>query len=350
MSAAPLRLEAPAHLLVRLPNPVGDSVMATPALRALRRALPRTRITWLGRPGAQAVLAGLGDRDDVVPLAGAMAAGKRAPLRAGRFLAQLGADAALLLPNSWSSALAIQRAKIPVRVGSNVTRRGTLLTHALDLPLRAGGKLAARSMVDLYLDLAAPFGAVDDGAGCGLATTPFDVERATDRLAPVPPGLPVLALNPGAAFGPSKIYAPDRIAEAVRIVRRSRPVLPLILCGPGEEDLARAVCEALEGDYLSTHEAPPDLGELKALLQRAAVLATTDTGPRHMAEAFGVPTVVWMGPTDPRWSGHSQATVLREEGLPCLACHLARCAIGHMCMLDLQPARVARAILESLGA
>ena len=98
MSAAQTPLRPPRHLLVRLPNPVGDTVMATPALRALRLALPESRITWVGRPAAQAVLTGLRDRDGVVPLAGAIGKGRRAPLMAGRFLARLDADAALLLP------------------------------------------------------------------------------------------------------------------------------------------------------------------------------------------------------------------------------------------------------------
>ena len=84
-----------------------------------------------------------------------------------------------------------------------------------------------------------------------------------------------------------------------------------VLCGPGEEELGRSVHRLLREPTalhdrpprVGTHEAVPDLGELKALIARCDVLATTDAGPRHVAEALGVPTVVWMGPTDPRWSG-----------------------------------------------
>ncbi len=342
------RLPAPKHLLVRLPNPLGDAVMATPALRALRAALPDTRITWAGGPAAQAVLHGLTCRDGVMPVGDRTAKGRSAPFRAGRILKALGADAALLLPNSFSSALAVKRAGIGLRVGSDLHARRTLLTDVVTLPKTAEGKLQPRTMVDHYMDLAAAFGAVPDGRGPELATTAFDEERADLRLAGVPAGVALLGVNPGAAFGPTKIYPAERIAAAVASVRAQREVFPVVFCGPGEASLAADVAKHLGGDHLSCHEAVPDLGELKALLKRVAVLATTDAGPRHIAEGLGVRTVVWMGPTDPRWSGHSQAEIVRKEDLDCLACHKKACPIGLPCMLELPPEDVAAAILRAL--
>jgi len=337
-------LAAPRHLLVRLPNPLGDAVMAVPALRALRHALPDTRITWSGGPAAQSVLEGLPYRDGVMPTGERDGRGRRAPMKAGRTLARLGADAALLLPNSFSSALAVRRAGIPVRVGSDLHARKGLLSETVSLPKTPEGKLAPRSMVDHYLALAAPFGAQPDGAGPELRVLPFDEERAAHRLRDVPAGVPLLGVNPGAAFGPTKVYPPEHIAAAVEILRAEREVFPIVFCGPGEESLAARVCAALPGPHLGVQGDVPDLGELKALLARLALLATSDTGPRHIAEALGVPTVVWMGPTDPRWSGHSEATIVRKEDLPCLACHQKTCAIGLPCMQALEPATVAAAL------
>ena len=113
--------------------------------------------------------------------------------------------------------------------------------------------------------------------------------------------------------------------------------------------LARPIADGLAPPFVSCHEDVPDLGELKALLRRCAAVLTTDTGPRHLAEAFGVPTVVWMGPTDPRWSAHSSARILRVEDLDCLGCHQTTCPIGLPCMETLEPERVARAAVEALG-
>jgi heptosyltransferase-2 len=341
-------LSRPRHLLVRLPNPLGDAVMATPALRALRRALPDVRITWAGGPAAQAILEGLPYRDGVVPLAGPMVRGGLAPVRAGRFLRGLAADTVLLLPNSRSSALAARLARIPVRVGSNLRRRGRLLTNVVDLPLQEDDGLLPRPMTDHYMDLVAPFGGRADGRRTELASTPFDEERAQRRLAGVPAGTRLVGVNPGAAFAATKILPAGRIAEAISRIRSQADVLPLVLCGPGEEALARETALAIGEPCLSVADHPPSLGELKALARRISVLLTTDTGPRHVAEAFGVPTVVWMGPTDPRWSEGGGARVVRNEELACLGCHLKKCPIGIVCMTALDPARIADAALRSL--
>ena len=341
----------PRHLLVVLPNPIGDAVMATPALRALREQLPDTRITWAGRPGPHAALEGLTLRDGVVPLAGPMAKGLRAPGRAGRFLRDLEADAALLLPNSFSSAWMARVARIPVRIGSILHGRSLLLTHRVELPMRAGtgqGGLQPRSMVTHYFDLMRPLGITPTDGRPEAAFTSFDEALADRRLEGIDDSLPLIAVNPGAAFGDTKVLPPDRIAKTIRALRAEVSVRVLVLCGPGEERLARETANLIETDVLPTHEAPARIGELKALLARVRVLLTADSGPRHLAEALGVPTVVWMGPTDPRWSGHSSATVVRNEVLPCLGCHRKRCPIGLPCMLDLDVVQLARAAQAQL--
>ncbi len=339
-------LDAPKHLVVRLPNPLGDAVMATPALRALRSALPSSRITWAGSPAAQAALEGLPYRDGVMPIAGRLARGWRAPLRAGRLLRAIRADAVLLLPNSWSARLATVLARIPVRVGSDLRGGGMLLTRKVRLPRGEKDELLPRSMTKQYLDLAAPFGAVDDGQGIEIRTTAFDEERAAARLEGLA-ARSLLAVNAGAAFGDTKCYPVKHIVDVVARVRAAHDAMPLILCGPGEEALAVELAERI-GDCISTHSRVADIGELKALLARSDVLLTTDAGPRHLAEALGTPTVVWMGPTDPRWSEHSTAHVVRNESLPCLGCHLTTCPIGHPCMEQLEPEHVAHAALAEL--
>ena len=324
--------------------------MATPALRALRTALPTTRITWAGGGAPQQALEGLPWRDDVFSLAGPLAKGARAPMRAARQLRRLGADATLLLPNSFSSALAARLARIPTRVGTPLQRRGLLLTHKVRLPMGEKGRLAPRSMRAHYLDLVLPFGATDDGRGTQVAVTPFDAERAARRLAGLPDGALLVGVNAGAAFGPSKVYPPALLGQAVKLLRERTGAVPLILCGPGEESLAREVAAASGEGVLSTADDPPDVGTLKGLLARCRLLLTADAGPRHLAEALGVPTVVWVGPTDPRWGEGGPATVLRVEGLTCLACHEPVCPIDHPCMLKLAPERVVEAAVGALGA
>ncbi len=333
--SAPSELTRVKRLLVFLPTPLGDAVMATPALRALRNALPEATILWSGARAPLAALAGLKHRDGVVSMAGRLVSGIRSPWRAKKVLRHLDCDAALLLPNSARSALAARVAGIAIRVGTGIQKRAALMTHVIDVPLDERGALKPRSMVSHYADLVRPFGATTEGAPL-LVTEPYDCERADIRLAHVPSDRPLVAVNAGAAFGASKVLAPDRIASFLNRLAASVDVTPLLLCGPTETSICKSIADRLSGSRVSTHESPPDIGELKGLLARSALMATTDAGPRHIAEALGVPTLVWMGPTDPAWSEHSTATVIRNESLECLGCHRRTCPIEeplpHPCM------------------
>jgi heptosyltransferase-2 len=330
---------------VRLPNPVGDVVLATPALRALRAALPAARIVWSGRPPALALLDGLPERDAVHEIAPDLDGAWSGPARLGRAWRDLGADAVLLLPGSRSSAKAAAASGAAVRAGYATHGRASGLTHAWPSPT-TDARRAPVPMRAWYLGLVAPFGARDDGQGLRLATTPAGEAAALARLARA--GLregAFFAVNPGAAFGPSKVYPPRLLSTAVARVREATGLVPLVLCGPGEEALAAQVAALVGPPVASTDAEVARLPELKSLLARAALCVTTDTGPRHVAAAFRVPTVVLIGPTDPTWGAgdDATATVVRVDGLWCLGCHLRTCPVGHPCMERLDPAAVAEA-------
>ncbi len=346
----PLTLVLPpaGRLLVRLPNPLGDAVLATPALRALRAALPGRHITWAGGRAVLEALEGLPDRDAVMPVVGPFAKGLLAPFCAGRMWRGTRPDAVLLLPHAPSAAIAAWRSGASVRVGSGRGLARPFVTERVALPLE-GRRPRPRSMTATYLDLARPFGAVPDGRPPALVPTEHDRWRAARRLADVPRGARILAVSPGASFAPTKRMAPERLGGVVARVRERTGLLPLVLAGPGEGPLADAIARAAGPPVVSTAGAPPDVGELKGLLLRSAVCLASDAGPRHVAEALGVPTVVYLGPTDPRWTEGSRATVVRNESLSCLGCHLRRCPIGHPCLDDLDPETLVEAVVRALA-
>lgn len=344
---------------MRLPNPAGDVVAATPALRGLRAALPGTRITWCGRPPALAILDGLPDRDDVLAIEGPLAGGYSAPRRIGNAWRAAGADAVLLLTNSWSSAWAAAVSRAPVRVGyvlrprptwmsghANPWSRQAMVTHAL-FPARDGGRTRPEAMRTWYLRLAALLGASDDGHPARLAVTPEGESLARRRLAA--PGFVggYFAVSPGASYGPSKVYPVAQVVEVVRRVRERTNLPPVILGGPGEEAIVAEVAARVGAPCVATDGEPARWPETKSLIEGASLLLTTDAGPRHVAAALGTPVVVWMGPTDPRWSAGDEATVtvVRREDLSCLSCHLRACPIGHPCMAGLDPESVVAAAL-----
>jgi len=368
----PDAIAPPKHLVVRLPNPAGDLVAATPALRALRAALPSTRITWCGRPPALALLDGLDARDAVMPIEGPTAHGVRAPRRLGQTWAGAGADAVLLLPNSWASAWAARASGAAVRAGYVMrprpswlpalfvpASREAMLTHALPVA-RERGRVRPEPMRTWYQRLAALFGARDDGLPARLVVTPEGESLACRRLSA--PGVVggFFAVSPGAAFGPSKVMPAARVAQIVRAVRERTGLAPLVLGGPGEEATVAEVAALVGAPCLSTANDPARWPETKALLARASLLLTTDAGPRHVAAALGTPVVVWMGPTDPRWSegglvvgtrgGGGGTTVVRREDLSCLGCHLKVCPIGHPCLAALDPGAVVEAAVARARA
>jgi heptosyltransferase-2 len=339
----PLAEPHPRCVLVRLPNPLGDVVMATPLLALLRAAWPHARLAAAGAADFAPLLAGLPDLDSFLPLPAAARSGAGAVGRQAAILRAADADLILLLPNSWSSALAALRAGIPRRIGRGGGGRGLILTQRLP---RIPGPAP---MTELYADFLAPL---------GLNRPPHLPPARLVLSAPVPPPLdnpahgPWLGVAPGAAFGPSKVYPQDRLIEAVVQAARANGLTPVWLGAPSEAASLRATAE-LAATQLNQPAVVicGDLGAAKSALAACRALLAMDNGARHMAAALGIPQAVIYGPTHPAWSAHALelTVILRREGLPCLACHKSHCPFpDHPCMNQLAPQEVAAAVSRAL--
>ncbi len=131
----------------------------------------------------------------------------------------------------------------------------------------------------------------------------------------------------------------------------------------GNAVMATPVLRALRGAYPQAEivvegrpllaELLAGLAEVKALVRRAKLLLTNDTGPRQIAIAVGTPVVVLMGPTDPRRTQqHMERQRVLREDVDCSPCQLKTCPIDHRCMTRLSPERAISAaqelIVESL--
>jgi heptosyltransferase-2 len=114
----------------------------------------------------------------------------------------------------------------------------------------------------------------------------------------------------------------------------------LVLCGPSERPAARAIADAANHPRVVSL-APLDLslGLTKACVRRAALLITTDSGPRHFATAFGVPVVTLFGPTHIAWTRTYHPLAIHvHHPVPCGPCQKPACPLGHhRCMRDLAP-------------
>ena len=296
------------RLLVVCPSWLGDTVMATPALRLIRRSFPGIFVGGLMRPGLDELLAGGGFFDEVHI---ARASGVMGPKHAAAKLRPRRYDAALLLTNSFSTALTTRLAGIPRRIGYDRDLRGILLTDKLRAPTRPDGSWAPTPAVDYYLrlvreclvgDRVAP--AVDDEF-LELGVTP-EQESA---------GLAVLAkagiaekerfaiLNPG-GNNEAKRWPADRFARLAAFLHRTHSLRVVVNGSPGERDLTEqiAATSGLGPACVSLATLGITIGSLKSVVRRASLMVTNDTGPRHLAAALGVPLVTMFGPTDHRWT------------------------------------------------
>lgn len=290
----------PRRLLVVLPSWVGDAVMATPTLRALRAGFPGAFIGGLVRPGIDQVLAGTPFLDEFHV---ERAAGVMGPKHAAAKVRPRRYDVALLLTNSFSTALTTRIAGIPRRIGYDRDGRGLLLTDRMAAPKREDGRWAPVPAVEYYFELARRF--LVPGAAASPGLMELGIAPEQDILAEQVLGRAgietsdaFVVLNPG-GNNPAKRWPAERFAEiAGRIGRRGIRVL--VNAAPAEAELAAQIVAGTGA--VSLAPLGGTLGSLKGIVRRSRLMVTNDTGPRHIAAALGVPVVTLFGPTDHRWT------------------------------------------------
>lgn len=339
---------SPRRILVRSPNWVGDAVMATPALRALRSAHPDAAIALEAPPHLEGLYRGLPTYDAFLPAARRM----REVLARAAALRAAGFDWAVLLPDSPRVALAPFLARTPLRAGyARDLLRRALISERLPTP-REGGRRRPVPMVDRYLAITRALGCPDRGDDLTLCVDPLVAEDVAKRLARcgVGPHDALLAVTPGAAFGPSKRWPAEHFARACDELARRRGLVPVLAPAPGELAVARDVAARMKERAVALLDPPLDLAALKALIARSRLLLSNDTGARQIAVALGCPVVVVMGPTDPRHTArHPELQRVLREDVPCAPCHLRNCPIDHRCMTQLSPERAVAAAEELLA-
>ena len=328
MTAAPL-------VAVRAPNWLGDTVMALPALRALRDGWPGARVTVVG-PWA-GLLSGQRVADVLLPYPQPRSDRRRLD----RALAAERPDVAILFPSSLSSAFTAWRWRARRRLGFDTDGRGALLTDRVTRPE------PRRHQVDEYASLLEPLGIdVADPVPAWALRADAAQDAEVDALlgdAGLAAARPLVGVHLGAAFGPSKLWplaSFGRLAERLDAAR----LTAVLLGSPADADTAAAVAAAASRPPASlVGRDRPAL--LPRLLSRLACVVSGDTGIAHLAAAVGVPTVTLFGPTDPRLTaprGPGARCVSRPA--PCSPCFLAACPIEHVCLRAIAPEEVALAV------
>ncbi len=335
--------DAVRRILALVPNWVGDVAMCTPALRALHRRFPDAELTVAGKASACALLEGLPWIARRVALPNRP--GLALMMASAKVLAPHAADLAVVFPHSFRAALLARLTGARRRLGYARGGRSALLTDA-PAPYRENGRITPIYMGREYLDLVKVLGCEDDGRGLELRADPEEVERIRARLGG--PG-PLVGLAPGAAFGPSKRWPAERYARVADMLAERTGARCVVLTGPGEEDTRQAVMDAARTPLIEVDGGRPTLSSLKAAVSQLDLLISNDSGPRHVAIAFGVPVVCIMGPTSPAYSNgpYERGRVLRID-VDCGPCQRPVCRTDHRCMTGISPEWVFETALEFL--
>jgi len=334
-----------------LPNWIGDVVMATPAIRAVRERFPEAHLSAVCKPYVSAILDGSPWFNEVIPY------DKRGPwerrsLAVIRRLRRESYDAAVLFTNSFRSAAVARLGGCKQRIGFARYGRSILLTDSLEPVRDEIGRLKPSPIIHEYNRLVKPLGIEDPGVRMELFTTSADEEAASryweanglDRFPEV------IGLNSGGAFGAAKHWPVEHFAHLAREFVDKRRSAVLVLCGPNERDIAkRIVFQANRPTVFSLANEQVSLGLTKACSRRLDLLITTDSGPRHFAAAFDRPVITLFGPTFIDWTEtYFDKAIHLQKKVECGPCQQRVCPLDHRCMKDLSVAEVWNAAADLL--
>ncbi len=326
-----LRHDSIRKILIRSVNWIGDAVMTTPAISVIREQFPQAEITilanalvsqlFLHHPGIDAIITFDRQRKHH---------GIAGRLRLAAELRKHAFDLAIILPNSFDSALVPWLARVPTRIGKCSDGRTLLLNGRYNA---TKGPTACHE-VEYYLNLMKYFGINGSCRDLHLSITSEEESRASALLAEygIRPDDFVLGINPGASYGSAKRWYPDRFAGVARRLAYKWSVKVVIFGGPGETEIAADIESRMEETAVNV-AGKTSVRELMALIKRCNFFITNDSGPMHIAAAFDVPLVAIFGSTDHTGTSpyNSKSAVVRSN-VGCAPCKLRECPIDHRCM------------------
>lgn len=373
-------------LLIKL-SAIGDVIHTVPLLHALRARYPTARIDWLAKPTPAAFLRGLPGLDRVLVYGENQTEAPRYNwdgvthfarlIRDHRFLSMLADlraaryDLVIDMQGQMRSGFVAMVTGAPVRIGFDRPRPAVFEAEGKALPpgtigrawkgAREGSWLAYTHVVPLpTLALHAVDRYLRVGTLLGFETTSPDftlpprpeaeaiVERLLREVCGAGAAAPVVIAP--AALWETKRWRPESFAAVARhFLALGRPVL--LVGAPGEVAECDHIAAMAPGAQVLAGRT--SLADLAALLARAGVILTNDSGPMHLAAALGRPVIAVFGPTHPVWVGpYGRPDSVRRAGTACSPCYLrdlSRCPHDHACMREVAPQTVIAAMEAALG-
>ena len=311
--------------MVRSTNWIGDAVMTTPAMGALRNSFPAAEIVVVANPLVAELFRHHPFCDRV--LVYDKKKSHHGLLGLVRFCGELRTesfDLAILLQNAVEAAVMAYLAGIPRRAGYETDGRGLLLTHPVPISLEERRLHHTR----YYLQM---LEALHIRGGDGLLRLACADNESAWAREQIGEGTPVV-INPGAAYGSAKRWYPERFAEVGNRLAAEFGARIILTGGPGETVIGRDIAAAMDIAPLNLI-GRTSVRQMMAVLSLSRLVVTNDSGPMHVAAAFGVPIVAVFGPTDHTTTSPlaENCRIIRKE-VDCAPCLLRQCPTDHRCM------------------
>lgn len=344
--------------MVRANNWIGDVVMISPALDALRRTYPDARIDAIVRPAVADCFAGHPSIDGVVVQDPKRHRGIVGTLRFAAELRRRRYDLAVLFQKAFGAALLARLAGVPRRVGYDTDRRGWLLTDSIsETPASR-----AQHHVEYFLGVARGAGCATGNGARPRVSFPLDADSrafAETFLAQRGAGrfTWLAAFAPGASK-PGRAWHADRFAALAELLARDYDAGIVVLGGPSDRTEAAFILHAAGKAGIDAVGATTVRG-MAAIVERCRVFVGNDSGPMHVAAALDVPVLALFGPGTPAktapWMAPERFIALTENYhcSPCRQDFFRECepsaSLKPMCLESIDVARAALA-LQSLLA
>ncbi len=336
------------RLLIRSTNWIGDAVMTTPAVRAIRQNFPDARIGLLAKPWVAPVFAHSPHVDEILIFdANGRHRGVGGIIRLAKALRPYRFDTAILLQNAIEAALIAFMAGIPRRIGFDSDARRLLLTH----PVRRTTAIRAIHQTGYYLEMLKGAGLHTGAPTLELVLDQADRRRAGQRLRDhgIKPGTRIIGLNPSATFGPAKQWFPERYAALGDRLHQAMGAAIVVFGGPSDRELGRRIGAMMAAPHLDLSGCTT-LGEAMALIGRCDAFVSNDSGLMHVAAALNTPLVAIFGSTNSiTTSPFSDTSRVLRVPMACSPCMQPVCPLGHMnCMKAVSVEMVGDAVMSLL--
>lgn len=312
-------------IIVRMPNWLGDAVMATSIFPVLRKQIPHSKIFALISAQLAPVLEKNPHIDTFIPFVRKKESEKiRRRLREEHF------DTGILLTGSFSSAWEFFRGRVPRRIGYPVHYRRLLLTDSV--------QERAEHQVEAYLRMLTPLGCTAKAVPelflpeeeVTATANSFSLSKAPIRI----------GINPGAAYGSAKCWPANHFVILCRKILATYEHAEIFLFGDkGTKPLVDTIASHFQ-ERVHNFASKTTLRELFCLFKTMHLIISNDSGPMHVAAALKVPLIALFGSTDDIKTGPYQHGVVIKEPVFCSPCCLRTCPLDFRCMKAITPERV----------